>query len=117
MAALPGLRACVFGILSAPMVVACASAPESKAPDCEAVALNILVTDGGELVLNGARAELDDLRSTAREKARACEGGTPRGTFEGPNYATVVTSMIWPILREELPDLDLEMRYRGPGGR
>ncbi len=84
---------------------------------CEAMPFDIVVTDEGDLLLNGAASDLNALSLAAREKAAACEGGTPHGSYEGPNYVTVTASKIWPVLRQELPDLDLEMRHRGPDGR
>jgi len=95
-----------------------ASADPGPAParDCDSFPFEIVVTDEGELRLNGAASGLDELRRQARALARACENQTPRGAFEGPSYQTVISSMIWPILDEEVPDLELEMRHRRPRG-
>ncbi len=107
------------------------SACETRSPDvsraeadtssaiarCEAVPLNIVVANYEDLEVNGAPSDLEGLRLAAQTKAEACEGVTPRARYEGPKHVTVISSMIWPILREELPDLELESCMRGPGGR
>jgi hypothetical protein len=93
------------------------SETSSAVARCEAVPLDIFVGEFEGLTVNAKASDLDGLRRAAREKAAACEGVTPTGTYEGPGYVTVISSMIWPILREELPDLELDSRYRPPGGR
>ena len=85
--------------------------------DCADTQLDIVVTDDERLVLNGFPNTLEGLRRAAKVKARVCEGEIPTGTYEGPNFVTVISSLIWPLLDEELPDLELEMCHRGPGGR
>ncbi len=96
-------------------VVRDATSAGTAAERCEAVLLEIVVINE-ELRVNGAPFDLDALRLAAQEKAAACEGVTPRGSSEGPNHISRVTSMIWPILDEELPDLELEVVRRRKGG-
>lgn len=96
------------------------SRASSDGPDeltCENMSLDIVVTDDGELRLNGHPSILEALEAHVEIMAVACEGVTPTGTYEGPSHVTVIASMIWPILQEELPDLELEERIRRPGGR
>ena len=106
------------------LATACATTSGTEAVDanpamarCEAVQLDLVVGEFEGLWINGVESDLDDLREVARDKAVACEGVTPTGTYEGPCHVTVISSMIWPILDEELPDLELEDRIRRPGGR
>lgn len=111
-------------LVACTLASACTTAFETEAVDanpalarCEAVQLDLVVGEFDGLWINGVESDLDDLRQAAREKAAACDGVTPTGTYEGPGYVTVISSMIWPILDEELPDLELEDRIRRPGGR
>ena len=111
--------------LTASILASACAAPSGNEPAvanptvarCEAVQLDLVVGEFEGLWINGVESDLEDLREVAREKALACDGATPTGTYEGPGHVTVISSMIWPILQEELPDLELEERIRRPGGR
>lgn len=112
------MKASILIATGALLTAGCATTQPSEAElaiaRCEAVAFDIVVGSDEDLALNGAPVDLAGLRVAARQKALACQGVTPRGTYEGPNHVTVIASMIWPILREELPDLELEDRIRQP---
>lgn len=84
---------------------------------CEHISLDIVVTDDGQLLLNGSPYSIEAFEAHVEVMAAACRNESTKGTYEGPGHVTVISSMIWPILREELPNLELVERIRRPGGR